>query len=71
MRALTPHERSAAHRNTAAVCRGEANARRLTQPAFAATLDTWAANQDRLANAVCADEEPDLFSTPSEEKAAA
>lgn len=59
MKALTPSERAAAHRNTAAVCRGEAEARRLTQPAFAATLDAWASNQDRLA--VEAVNQPDLF----------
>lgn len=36
-------------RHTAGVYRREAMARRQSQPAFAAVLDTWAANADRRA----------------------
>lgn len=58
---MTPSERTAAHLNTAAVCRGEAEARRQTQPAYAAILDTWAANQERRAIEAEAGDQPDLF----------
>lgn len=49
------------HRFTATVCASEAEARRLTDPAFAALLDTWAANQRARADALSAQEQRDLF----------
>lgn len=50
------------HRFTATVCATEAEARRLTHPAFAVMLDTWAANQRARADAIAASEQRDLFS---------
>lgn len=57
-------DRASDYRNTAAVCRGEAEARRQTQPAFAAILDQWAINQDRRADEPASDQ-PDLFGDPA------
>lgn len=48
-------------RHTASVHRSEAQARRLTQPAFAAVLDEWAINADRRAEAAESAAQPDLF----------
>jgi len=48
------------HLCTAAVCRGEAEARREADPAFAGLLDQWAANAEARAEAA-ADDQPDLF----------
>lgn len=56
----------AAARHTAAVCRTEADVRRQSplahQRAFAAVLDTWAANQERRADELARGAQPDLFS---------
>jgi hypothetical protein len=53
--------RASDHLHTAAVCRSEAEARRLTQPDFAATLDQWALNAERRADG----EQRDLFGDPA------
>ncbi len=53
------------HRFTAGACRFAADAWRESgsepQRAFAATLDTWAANAERRAQAAERDIQPDLF----------
>ena len=49
------------HRHTAAVCRTEADTRRLTDPAFAVMLDQWASNADRRAVEAEGKVHPDLF----------
>lgn len=51
----------ATHRFTATVHRREAAARRLTQPDFAAVLDTWAINADLRALEADSMGQPDLF----------
>lgn len=51
----------AAHTFTATVHRREAEARRLTQPDFAAVLDTWAINADRRAEDARRGEQQELF----------
>lgn len=53
------------HRHTAAIYRGEADARRHLHPDFAATLETWAVNAERRAEAAAQDEQPDLFARAS------
>ena len=55
------------HLNTASVHRSEAEARRLTQPAFAAVLDQWADNAERRAKEAQDQRHPDVF---AERKAA-
>lgn len=54
---MTP-SRASSHLHTASVCRSEAEARRMTQPDFAATLDQWALSHERRADS---DDQPDLF----------
>ena len=54
-------------RHTAAVHRKEAEARRETQPEFAAVLDTWAIAADLRADEQERTEPPDMFSYWSEE----
>lgn len=49
------------HRFTATVCATEAEARRLTHPAFAVMLDTWAANARDRASALAQLAQRDLF----------
>lgn len=49
------------HRHTAAVCRGEAEARLSRDPAFAAVLAGWADNCERRARQAEREEQPDLF----------
>lgn len=49
------------HRHTASVYRSEAEARRITQPEFAAVLDQWAINADRRAVEAETLGQPDLF----------
>ena len=49
------------HRHTAAVCRGEAEARLSRDPAFAAVLARWADNCERRARQAEREEQPDLF----------
>lgn len=66
---MSPSERAASHRHTAAVCRSEAEVRRDRQPDFAAWLDTLAESQDRKADEAAADEQLDLFA-PTHRKAA-
>ena len=51
------------HSHTAAVCRGEAEARRSTDPVFAGLLDRWAANAERRADEAHAKTQPDFFRT--------
>lgn len=51
------------HLHTAAVCRGEAEARTATDPTFAGLLDRWAANAERRADEVASKIQPDLFSS--------
>ena len=49
------------HRYTAAVCRGEAEARLSRQPDFAALLLQWADRADARARQAEREEQPDLF----------
>jgi hypothetical protein len=49
------------HRHTAAVCRGEAEARLSRDPAFAAVLARWADRADARARQAEREEQPDLF----------
>lgn len=57
MREITPTPDL--YRHIAAVHRAEAEARRERQPDFAATLETWAINAERRAEAC--QPQPDLF----------
>lgn len=58
---MTPAERAASHRHTAAVHRAEAEARRATDPKFAAILETWACNAEARAIDADLSDQPDLF----------
>ena len=49
------------HRHTAAVCRGEAEARLSRDPAFAAVLARWADSAERRSRQAEREEQPDLF----------
>lgn len=51
------------YRHTAAIYRSEADVRRARQPDFAATLETWAINAERRAEAC--QPQPDLFAGAS------
>jgi hypothetical protein len=52
------------HCHTAAVCRGEAEARLSRDPAFAAVLAGWADNAERRARHAEREKQPDLFGAP-------
>lgn len=49
------------HSHTASVYRSEAEARRVTQPGFAATLERWADDATRRASQAEREAQPDLF----------